>query len=450
MNKKYSLFVLIVFTFCLSYRSSFSQPKIDTTAHWTTHFQSTVVYQHQSAFKANYSGPNSLDTLANEAYSQTSTLFIGRKLWKGASLYFNPEISGGQGISNVLGLAGAANGEIYRVGNPKPTLFVARAFLQQNISLRNTDYESQKDDLNQLADKIPTSRITISIGKFCMSDFFDDNNYNHDARSQFLNWSLMAHGSWDFPADLRGYTTGFVVELIKPKWVIRLSAVRVPRKANGLQMDWNIVKGNSETLEYERKWFIHNLPGVLRATTYVTFSKAPIYKKAIYELQNGDSTRYKIINGSAEWNTYEGVKYGFGLNAEQEISNGVGVFARLNWSDGHSGDWAFTEIDRNLQLGLNLNGKLWNRPDDVFGVATAINGLSPDHRAYFKAGGIGFIIGDGNINYGTENIIEAFYKANITKFLAISLDYQYITNPGYNKDRSGPIHIPGVRVHVQF
>lgn len=450
MKKNQYISLLIIFAFTSFYIPGFSQTKIDSTANWTTHFQTTFVYQHQSSFKAKYSGPNSLDTLANEAYSQTSTLFMGRRLWKGATLYFNPEVSGGLGISNVLGLAGAANGEIYRVGNPKPTLFVARAFIQQHISLKNTEYEYQKDDLNQLADKIPTSRITISMGKFCISDFFDDNNYNHDARSQFLNWSLMAHGSWDFPADLRGYTTGIVVELIKPKWEVRFSAVRVPRKANGLQMDWNISKGNSETLEYQRKWFFHNHPGVLRATTYLTFSKAPIYIKAIKELQSGDSTRYKVINGSTEWDTYEGVKYGFAINVEQELSDGVAIFTRLNWSDGHSGDWAFTEIDRNLQLGIYLKGKLWNRSDDAFGFATAINGLSPDHRAYLKAGGIGFIIGDGNLNYGTENIFEAFYRAKITKFLAISLDYQYITNPGYNKDRSGPIHIPGVRLHVEF
>ncbi|GAC1397858.1 MAG: hypothetical protein NVSMB63_18180 [Sediminibacterium sp.] len=422
----------------------------DSKANWSTHFQSTVVYQSQSAFHPKYSGPNSLDTMQNEAYSQTSTLFIGRKLWKNASFYFNPEITGGQGISHVLGLAGASNGEIYRVGNPRPTLFVARGYLQQNIPLRKTDWEYQADDQNQLAGKIPSSRITISIGKFCISDFFDDNKYNHDARSQFLNWSLMAHGSWDFPADLRGYTTGLVMELIKPNWALRFAAVRVPRVANGLEMDWNIAKGNSETLEYERKWSLHKHPGALRATSFITFSRAPVYAKAINDLKNGDSTRYRVINGSEEWNTYEGVKYGFALNAEQAITDAFGLFTRLNWSDGHSGDWAFTEIDRNLQLGMNITGKSWKRPDDAFGLAVAINGLSPGHRAYLKSGGIGFIIGDGNLNYGTENIFETYYRARVNKFLTISLDYQFILNPGYNKDRKGPVHIPGVRVHIEL
>lgn len=418
---------------------------------WTTHYQSTVVYQHQGSLKAEYSGVNSLDTKSNEAYSQTSTLFVGKKLWKGGAFFLNPEVSGGLGISNGVGLAGAPNGEIYRVGNPRPTFFLARYYYQQDFPLRNTKYEYIKDDLNQIADSVAISRITISIGKINISDFYDDNTYNHDARSQFLNWSLMAHGSWDFPADVRGYTTGVVLELIKPTWSLRFSSVRVPRKANGLKMDWNVLKGNSETIEYERKFKVNKRSGAVRLTSYVTFSKAPIYKKAIDDLVKfQDSTRYNVLNGSKEWNTYEGRKYGFCINAEQEISKGFGIFTRLNWSDGHSGDWAFTEIDRNFQLGFSLGGILWDRPSDAFGMALAINGLSNDHKGYLKVGGIGFIIGDGNLNYGTENIVEAYYRAKVTSFLSISLDYQYITNPAYNKDRGGPVHIPGVRVHVQF
>jgi len=428
----------------------FAQQKKADSSDWTFHFQTTVVYQHQSSFKPKYSGQNSLDTAANAAFSQTSTFYIGRRLWKGAAFYFNPEITGGEGISHVIGLAGASNGEIYRVGNPKPTLFIARGFLQQHIPIGNARYETQQDDQNQLSGRIPTSRITVSVGKFCISDFFDDNSYNHDARSQFLNWSIMAHGAWDFPADLRGYTTGVVVELIKPSWAMRFAAVRVPRIANGLPMDWNLSKANSETVEFEKKWQIRKHPGVVRATAFITFSKAPIYKTAITDLQKGDSTRFFVISSKLEWNTYEGKKYGFAVNAEQEISNGFGVFTRMSWSDGHSADWAFTEIDRNLQIGLNLDGKLWKRANDNFGLCAAINGLSPDHKAYLKAGGMGFIIGDGKLNYGTENILEAYYKAKISKNVFASVDYQFITNPGYNKDRKGPIHIPGIRVHLEL
>ncbi len=428
----------------------FSQDKTNASANWTTHFQTTVIYQHQNAIKAKYSGQNSLDTNANEAYSQTSTLLLGRRLWKGAAFYLNPEITGGAGISHVLGLAGASNGEIYRVGNPSPTLFVARGYFQQIISVGHSKKEYQADGQNQLSDSIPSSRLVITAGKFGISDFFDDNTYNHDARSQFLNWSIMAHGAWDFPADVRGYTSGFVIELIKPTWAVRFAAVRVPLLANGLSMDWTISKANSETLEFEKKWNVHKRPGTIRATTFITFSRAPEYQLAINDLKNGDSTRFFVLTGKKEWDKYEGRKYGFALNAEQEIENGIGLFSRFSWSDGHSGDWAFTEIDRNFQLGISFDGKLWKRKDDVLGFCAAINGLSPEHRAYLEAGGMGFIIGDGKLNYATENILELYYKAKLLPYLYLSADFQFITNPAYNKDRSGPVYVPGIRAHIEL
>lgn len=441
------IFVIVI---CLWNTIVFSQDKKDSSANWSLHFQGTVVYQSQSAFHAKYSGPKSLDTLHNEAYSQTNTLFIGRRLWKGASFYFDPEITGGQGISNVLGLAGAPNGEIYRVGNPRPTLFIAREYLQQEFPLKNTEYEKQVDDQNLIEGKVPTSRFVIQIGKFGISDFFDDNKYDHDPRSQFLNWSLMASGSWDFPADLRGYTSGIVLQLIEPSWGVRFAAVRVPRMANGLKMDWNISNSNSETLEYERIVRVHSHPGSLKFTSYITFSRAPVYNRAVDDLKHFDSTRYNVINGNAEWKNFEGTKYGFGINYEQEISKTLGMFSRLNWNDGQSATWAFTEIDRNFQLGINLKGTNWKRPDDLFGLAFAINGLSQDHANYLKKGGIGFIIGDGKLNYGTENIIETFYRAKVNGFIFLSADYQMILNPGYNKDRRGPVHIPGIRLHIEI
>ncbi len=294
----------------------FSQDKIDVNTKWSTHFQTTIVYQHQNSFTAKYSGQNSLDTNANEAYSQTSTFYFGRKLWKGASIYLNPEIAGGSGISHVVGMVGATNGETYRVGNPSPTPFIARGYFQQIIAIGHTKNEYQTDGLNQLADSIPASRLVLSAGKFCISDFFDDNSYNHDARSQFLNWSIMAHGAWDFPADVRGYTTGIVLEYIKPTWALRFAAVQVPLQANGLSLDWNIAKANSETLEFEKKWSIHKRPGIFRVAGFLTFSRAPEYQLAINDLKNGDSSRLLILSGKKEWDNYEGKKYGFAFNAE--------------------------------------------------------------------------------------------------------------------------------------
>ncbi|PSL42703.1 carbohydrate-selective porin (OprB family) [Chitinophaga niastensis] len=443
----------LVFIFCIS-QNAFSQTVSDSSKKWTAHFQLTSVYQSHNSFSPKYSGVNSLDTAQEEALSLTTTLFLGRRLWKGAAIYFNPEISGGSGLSKTTGIAGFPNGEIYRVGNPKLTLFIARAYLEQTFAVGNSSDEFQEDGKNQLATMLPSSRITIRVGKFCISDFFDNNSYNHDARSQFLNWSMMSNGSWDFPADTRGYTKGIEIELVKPAWAIRFAAVQVPKIANGLPMDWNLLKGNSETLEYERKWHVQHHPGAIRATGFMTFSKAPYYKDAIDAIHTGDTARSAyligVLSGNTEATSYGGVKYGFGINGEQEVANGVGVFTRISWSDGHSGTWAFTEIDRSLQAGINLSGSLWRRPNDNFALGGAVNGLSSQHRDYLAAGGVGFIIGDGKLNYAPEYIFETYYKATLNKFIALSLDYQCILNPGYNKDRHGPISVPGVRVHIEI
>ena len=423
--------------------------KKDSVANWTIHAQLTTIYQYHPAFHVAYSGVNSLNSNAEGALSLTSTIFLGRKLWKGAALYFNPELAGGAGLSHTEGMAGFPNGEIYRVGNPTPTPFIARAYLQQVIALKHSEYDVQSSDKNQLGGKTPTSRVVLSLGKFGISDFFDANGYSHDARSQFMNWSLMASGSWDFPADVRGYTYGFVAELIKPLWGIRAAFVTEPTIANGSTLDLHVDRANSETIEGEKRWKIKDHMGVVRATGFIAFTRAPKYKDATAQLIAGDSTLEKIISGALEGHTYGSIKYGFGLNAEQELTDYLGVFIRGNWSDGHTGTWAFTEIDNNVQAGMSIKGKLWKRPTDTWGLAVTTNGLSKDHQQYLETGGHGFIIGDGKLNYARETVLETYYKAQIASFIALTLDYQFAVNPAYNKDR-GLVHIIGVRVHFDI
>lgn len=423
--------------------------KRDSVANWTIHAQLTTIYQYHPAFHADYSGLNSLSANSDAAISLTTTIFLGRKLWNGAAIYCNPELTGGQGLSGAHGIAGFPNGDIYRVGSPIPTPFLARVYLQQVIALKHSEYDVQESDKNQLGGKTPTSRVVLTLGKFGISDFFDANTYSHDTRSQFMNWSLMASGSWDFPADVRGYTYGFVAELIKPKWGIRVAFVTEPTIANGATLDLHVDKANSETIEGEKRWKVKGHLGVVRATGFIAFTRAPKYKDATAQLLMGDSTLEKIISGTEEGHTYGSIKYGFGVNAEQELTDYLGVFVRGNWSDGHTATWAFTEIDNNMQAGMSLNGKLWKRPVDTWGLAVTTNGISKDHQQYLEAGGHGFIIGDGRLNYARETVLETYYKAQIASFIALSLDYQFAINPGYNKDR-GPVHIIGVRVHFDI
>ncbi|MBV8252007.1 MAG: carbohydrate porin [Chitinophaga sp.] len=418
------------------------------TSKWSFHFQTTIIAQKHSGFKSLYRGDNSLaDTVEPTAQSLTATLFIGRKLWKGATFYFNPEVSGGKGLSSAAGVAGALNGETYRVGAVQPQVFIARAFLQQYFALGNS-YEDVSEDVNQVAGRVPSSRIVISAGKFAIADFYDNNAYGKDPRTQFFNWSVWANGAWDYPANTRGYTEGLVVELIKPRYAIRISSVAVPRIANYHLMEYNI-NAHSETLEYEHKLQFGKRTGRIRLMASSTYSKAPSYQQGINSITSKDTFLLNVIRGVSENTSYGGHKYGLGLNIDQQLSNDLGFFCRVGWNDGKYVTWAFTEIDRTLSGGLVLKGTKWKRRDDVWGVAGVVNGISSDHRNFLEAGGYGFIIGDGALHYGHEGILETYYNAQINRFFQITFDYQFVNNPGYNKDR-GPVHVFGVRGHIMF
>jgi high affinity Mn2+ porin len=442
----FSSFFLQAFLFASAQQDTILQK----VSGWSTHFQLTVITQAHSGFKAAYSGTNSLaDTVETGATSVTSTLFIGRKLWKGAAAYFNPELSGGRGLSYAVGVAGALNGETYRIGDPAPVVAIARAYLQQSFSLGNNGYDKLEDGANQLEGKLPSHRITISAGKFSMSDFFDKNSYSHDPRSQFLNWSLMSNGAWDYPANTKGYTLGVVAELVQPMWTLRLSSVAVPKIANHPEMEYEFGKAHSETAEFEHKITINKKNGLIRILFSYTASRAPTYQDGLAALNNGDTTLLKVISGNAEGNSFGGKKTGIGLNMEQGITNELSAFARVGWNDGKHATWAFTEIDQTIHAGLSYKGAKWKRKDDVAGIAVVINGISSDHRAFLKAGGYGFIIGDGALNYGHETIAEAYYNIKLFSAFWLTFDYQFVNHPAYNKDR-GPVHVFGVRGHVEF
>jgi hypothetical protein len=447
--KKLILLMAVIFG-CTQFVSSQDRSDSAHKNKWTNHFQFTVIAQKHPAFHSTYSGDKSLaDSAEPIATSLTSTLFLGRKLWKGAALYFNPEISGGNGLSFAQGVAGVLNGETYRVGATKPQVFIARAYLQQHIALPNARYADIPDDVNQVADKIPDSRITITAGKFSINDFYDDNAYSKDPRSQFLNWSIWANGAWDYPANTRGYTMGVVLELIKPSWAIRISSVAVPRIANASKMEYDFSKAHSETFEYERKWQVHKRPGSVRFILSNTYSKAPSYQAGLKAVAANDAFLLGVISGDIENNTYGGKKLGWGISADQELTKDMGIFSRVGWNDGKYATWAFTEIDRTVCLGLSAKGNKWKRPDDVFGIAGVVNAISNEHQDFLRAGGYGFIIGDGKLNYGKEAILETFYNARLSAHFWLSLDYQFVNNPGYNKDR-GPVHVFSVRSHIEF
>ena len=429
-----------------------NQNKFDSSGNWSYHFQLTSIYQTHPDFSAKVSGPNSLSPFQEEALSLTTTIFIGRKLWKNAAFYFNPEISGGKGLSGVLGMGGAFNGETFKIGSVAPTPYVARAYLQQHIAIGTSKRKEYFDnEINQVKEVIPASRITINAGKFCIADFFDDNKYSHDPRTQFMNWSLMSGTGWDYPANTRGYTWGIVVEYIKPTWAARIASTTVPLIPNGMWFDWNVLQAHSETFEVEKKLIFNNRKGKIRALVYHTSSRAPSYRNAVNQMAKGDSTLLPIFAGLQQGIAYGGVKYGWNISFDQELFDGIAMFARASYGDGHSSIWAFTEVDQSAHVGLSFEGKKWKRPQDVFGIAYVVDGISQDHIDYLNAGGLTFMLGDGkgNLNYQPEQIMETFYNLNLTPSLWLTADYQLAFNPGYNKDR-GPVNVFGLRVHIEF
>ena len=413
------------------------------------HYQTTFVPQYN--FKAkkplSYATANTFGTTNDQATTITATGFWGWRWGKNTDIYFNPEVAGGKGLNKALGVAGFCNGESFRVGNPAPAFYVARAYINHYFPL-SKKREDLEDDVNIVKGSRPAKYIRIVAGKFSVADYFDCNTYSHDPRSQFLNWALMSNGAWDYPANTRGYTVGAVIEYnnIPKKVSYRLAWTLPPSTANGPVFDYHIKNAMCYTGEVERKFSLFKKNITVRVLAFLNRSLAGIYNNAVPVLNvppMGPSI--KLIN-----NDYR-IKYGYAINMEMEINSWSGMFMRAAYNDGKTETWAFTEIDASVSLGYVAQGKKWNRKNDHCGIAILANGISPEHRNYLKKGGYGFMLGDGNLNYAPEMISEVYY--NISLFnnqLSISPDYQIIINPGYNKDNHGPIQVIGARVHVEL
>jgi high affinity Mn2+ porin len=292
-----------------------------------------------------------------------------------------------------------------------------------------------------LSGKQPVSYHSINVGKFSVEDFFDANSYSHDPRTDFYNWALMSGGAWDYPANTRGYTWGFVIEDVHPKWALRICGVMSPQVANGPYMDMNIAKAHSEAIEYSRMYSIKGKKGAIHIIGYFNQAHMGSYRETL------NDTIYHL--DVTQTRSYAHEKGGFVVNAEQQIGNYSGIFSRISWNDGQNETFAFTEIDRSIAGGYVLKGGGWKRDDDKIEIAVVINGLSKVHEEYLAAGGYGFIIGDGALNYGYETIIEANYLFKFTKNFWFTPDYQFVINPAYNKDR-GPVNVFGMRLHIEY
>lgn len=433
---------------------------------WNCHFQTTNVEQYNGRFKGdNIIGSKSFNDTGgvknpNHALSYTSTLFLGAK-YKMTEFYINPEIAGGSGLAGATGIAGFPNGETFRVGNPAPGAYLARAFLRQEFRL-SKDYSIRKDDQNLIYSLVPKERIILTIGKLSLSDLYDQNISSHDPKTSFMNWSLMDNGVWDYSSNTRGYTYAMAVKIVKHNFILRSSTSLNSLWSNGpvtlktLPTFKNYSDNHGETIELtvpiKKNW--NNMFKILLFANHGFMGN---YNEATNTLNqyNSEVTDHLVSKAldSTRGNTgpyYK--KYGAVLGWE-EILKGNSIFIRAGYNNGKYETWMFTEIDQSLSGGIIFNGKYWKRKNDKFKIGSALDGISRDHYNYIMNGGYGFIIGDGKGNYGKYNpkeiIIESQYILSLNDYVTLSLDYQFIKNPGYNTLR-GPINIFGLRAHIEI
>lgn len=410
---------------------------------WNLFFQATSVGQYHGSFRSPYSDAYSLQSNPERDVSLTSTLFFGLRLDQNTQLYFNPEIAGGRGFSGVNGLANSSNGELPRVASATPKPYLARLYLSHDFGF-GSEKESFESDENQLAGERPMKRYTITLGRFTLTDFFDNNKYSHDPRTQFLGWSVMFNGAWDYGADVRGYTWGWVHELHTRNWSFRYGSGAMPKVANGLRFDRRILRDRSDAFEIERRYEIRKHAGAVRLMPYMNHANAGTYQEAIdLAKQTGGVPN---ITSTRRVGT---LKYGVGINAEQEVARDIGVFGRLGWNDGKTESFAFTAIDRMASGGVSVGGRRWKRPFDTASSEMTAAGLSAVHAQYLALGGHDFLIGDGALRYGPETIWESYYNARVLPGFFIAFDLQHVTNPAYNEDR-GPVWISSIRLHLEL
>jgi high affinity Mn2+ porin len=409
---------------------------------WAVHTQGTFTEQYHPDFTSPYRGPQSLDPGSRGNETADATLYAGVRLTPGTEVWIDPEIDQGFGLSNTLGIAGYASGEAYKVGQSAPYFRLQRFFVRQTFDLGG-ERQEVAPDLNQLAGHQTSNRIVVTAGKLSVTDVFDTNGYAHDPRNDFLNWSLIDTGSFDYAADAWGYTMGAAIEWYQGRWVFRVGVFDLSTVPNSKRLDDHF--GQFQTVsEIERDYDLLGHPGKIKATGFVTRARMGSYQAAV---DLADQTNQPANTALVR---YYSTRTGVGLSVEQELTPSVGAFARVGGADGHREVYEFTDIDQSLAGGLSVKGTAWGRPDDEVGLAGVGNDISRVHTLYLADGGTGLLIGDGRLPHkGPEIISETYYQFPVASHVRATIDYQYVVNPAYNEDR-GPVSIFGLRLHYQY
>jgi len=407
--------------------------------NWELHGQTTFIEQGYGAFRSPYLGINSLTPWAQARETWTTTAYAGTWLWQGGEVYFAPELLQGFGLHDTTGAGGFPNGEAQKSSFAYPRYHTSRLFLRQTFGFGG-EQKKLESGPTQLSDKADVSRLTLQFGKFPVTDFFDGNAYARDPRKDFINWSIWAAGAFDYGADQVGLTYGAVADFNQRNFALRTGYFLVPDQSNSAEFDMHLFRRGNYVVELETRYELFSRPGKLRTIGWLNSVFAGSYRETL----DNPSLNLDITQ------TRQGrIKYGYVFNVEQSLTDDIGLFGRWSWNDGRNEIMAFTDIDQSLSFGTSIKGKAWGRPDDVIGIAAAFNGLSRDHRDFIAAGGLGILIGDGQLNYQQERVLETYYALSVAKGVSLTLDYQLLVNPAYNADR-GPISIFAGRLHGEF
>ena len=423
-------------------------PHSEGSLYWISG-QSNIIFQGRLPFHSPYQGTNSFHSSAEYKTSELLTLYTalrpGRSVRYATDFLFDMEAAEGAGLSQALGIAGFTNLDVVR--NPyldkKP--YIARYGIHQVIGLTEQS-TSQAPGPFALSPSVPVRRIEFRIGKMTLPDFFDVNGPGSDSHLQFMNWSVDNNGAWDYAADTRGYTVGGMVEYDDRIWSLRYGFFAMPTVANGIDMDWAFSRAHAQNGEFElRQSLIPKRKGVERLLFYANRAHMGDYREAVQAYLDGTDVTPTITAHEH----YGALKYGVGFNTEQDLTENLRLFARFGWNEGRHESYAYTEIDQTVEIGADYAATLWHRPVDKIGLVVVSNAIKRDHQNYLHYGGLGFLLGDGNLNYGRENIVEGYYTLHAWRGMFYSVDVQHINNPGYNRDR-GPAWVGSVRAHLDF
>ena len=423
-------------------------PHPEGSRYWISG-QANIIFQGRLPFHSPYEGPNTFRNSAEYKTSIVETLYTALRRNKSTryntDFIFDLESAGGRGLSEALGLAGFTNLDVVRNPNLGSKPYIARYGIHQVIGLTAITTRQQANPFSP-APEVPERRVELRAGKLTLPDFFDVNSAGSDSHLQFMNWTVDNNGAWDYAADTRGYTVGGMVEYDDRAWSIRYGLFAMPTVANGISLDWAFSRAHAQNGEFElRKAWLPNRKGTSRLLFYANRAHMGLYREAVRAYLAGSDSK-PVITAHEH---YSALKYGFGYNTEQELTANLRFFGRFGWNEGQHESFAYTEVDQTVQAGADYSGARWHRPQDKAAIAVVSNAIKRDHQNYLRLGGLGFLLGDGRLNYGRENIVESYYTLHAWRGLFYSLDVQHIDNPGYNRDR-GPAWVGSVRAHLDF